>query len=137
MTKSAEIRGLLKQGLSRSAVAARLGTSYQFVYQVDKKRNIDPKAALAARERARKGKPFPIGTRVVHKRQIAKGDYGVVLQSNPYYTTVAYTYRHPAPEAHYCQYYSGVPCIHNRRKEGKLLPGVSLPTPDLEIARRP
>ena len=135
MTKSADIRRLLEQGLSRGEVARALSTSYQFVYQIDRRMKGNPVGRAKAREKHRHARPFPRGARVVHKNQVSKlpDHHGVVISSDSLDTWVAYTYHHPAEDQHWCRFYTTA-CTHNPKREGKLIPAYPIPTKDLEYA---
>jgi hypothetical protein len=134
-TKADHIRALMKEGLSKKEIALRTGASYTQVHGLYMRQTgAQVKAARIAASKAKLGKPFAPGTRVVHKRQIAKGLFGIVVSSDPLYTRVSFTLRNPPPELHYCRFYEGVHCIHDPKREGKLLPPVSLFTVELEVA---
>ena len=131
-TKADHIRALLKEGLSKKEIALRTGASYTQVHGLYQRLNgTQVKAHYAAMTKVKTGKPFIPGTRVVHRRQVNKKLFGVVISSNPRYTQVSFTLRIPPPELHYCRHYEATFCIHNPRREGKLLPPVTLPTVDL------
>jgi hypothetical protein len=135
MTKAAQIRRLLSQGKSFNEVCVAVGTSYPYVNGIwtslgreGRNQALRAAAGLVAAKRA-----FPVGSRVVHKRQVNKRSFGVVVESTRYTTRVSFTYRHPAKQDHNCVFYE-TPCMHDPKKEGKLLPAVAFKTVDLEVA---
>jgi hypothetical protein len=136
-TKADHIRALLAAGHTKSDTARIAGASYPQVHGLWQRMSGNKVAQHYKAHTARRmGTPFPRGTRVVHKRQVNKKLFGVVIESDPRITKVAYTYHHPSPEQHYCQHYRDTPCIHKRPRamEGKLLPPAILYTAELERA---
>lgn len=134
-TKADHIRALLKQGLSKKEIALRTGASYTQVHGLYQRMSgAQTKAHYAAMTKPKPGKPFIPGTRVVHKRQVNKKLFGVVISSNALQTKVSFPLMIPPPELHYCRHYESVFCIHNPKRAGKLLLPVVYSTIELEVA---
>lgn len=102
-TKADHIRALLKEGKTKKEAARLAGASYTQVHGLwtqmsgtQRSGSIRAQAIAASKP----AKPFTPGDRVIHRRQLDKDLYGVVLRSDPYSTVVRFAgpkqLKHPA-----------------------------------------